>query len=70
MIRGQSVTVDFLQGGRKGQGHIKFEPQEVERLKELMRVKPVKSHTPESRRCPRQRRIYPGITVKLGRLDQ
>ncbi len=63
LIRGQPVTVDYFQGGRVGQGRIKIEPKEVERLKELMRVRP----RPErQRRPPTRRHRYPGITVELG----
>ena len=66
-IRGQPVTVDYLQGGPNGQGRIKIEAKEVERLKDLMRVRPQAIQSP---RRPRQPAIYPGITVKLGRPDQ
>jgi len=63
-IRGQSVTIDYYQGGPKGQGRIKIEATEVERLKELMRVKP---RIQKTRRPPKRVENYPGITVKLGR---
>ena len=62
-IRGQSVTINYYQGGRKGQGRIQIEAAEVDRLKELMRVRP----RPVPQRHPPQRRhFYPGITVELG----
>jgi hypothetical protein len=64
LIRGQPVTVDYLQSGGKGQGRIRIEAQEVERLKDLMRVHPRPS---EARRPPVQASRFPGITVKLGR---
>ena len=65
VIRGQPVTIDYLQGGAGGQGRIKIEAQEVERLKELMRVRP---HKRQRQRPPGARPgAYPGINVKLGR---
>ena len=63
IIRGVPVTVDYYQGGQKGQGRIKIEAREVERLKEAMRVRP---HPVRHRRPPRIRRHSPGITVQLG----
>jgi hypothetical protein len=63
VIRGQQVTVDYLQGGAKGQGRIKIDVREVERLKDLMRVHPHPSH---QRRLPTRQESYPGITVTLG----
>jgi len=64
VIRGQSVTVDYLQSGPQGQGRIRIEASEVERIKELMRVRP--QCAPPRR--PRVRRdTFPGITVPLGR---
>ncbi|MEN6494309.1 MAG: DNA-binding protein [Thermoguttaceae bacterium] len=62
VIRGQPVTIDYIQGGAKGQGRVKIEAEEIERLKELMRVRP---HAVRQRRTPTRRR-YPGITVELG----
>ncbi len=64
MIRGQAVTIDYLQGGPKGQGRIKIEAEEIERLKDLMRARPLRL---PPRRPPVRREVYPGITVKLGR---
>ena len=64
VIRGQSVTVDYFQAGRKGEGRIQIEPGEVERIRELMRVTPQRSIP---RRAPIRRNRYPGITVPLGR---
>lgn len=64
MIRGQCATIAYLQGGPKGQGRIKIEAGEIERLKDLMRVRP---HPPRQRSSPVQQAAYPGITVKLGR---
>jgi hypothetical protein len=63
VIRGQPVTVHYFQGGRRGQGRIRIEPDEIERLKELMRVRP---RPVRQRRPPTQQHHYPGITVELG----
>ena len=63
VIRGQPVAIDYFQCGPRGQGRIKIEAQEVERLKELMRVRP---RPARQRRPPARRRHYPGITVELG----
>ena len=65
-IRGQRVTVDYFQGGPRGQGRIRIEAGEVARLKELMRVKPTVAPV---RRTPIPRTSFPGITVKLGHPD-
>ena len=63
VIRGQPVTIDYFQGGPRGQGRIKIESHEVERLKEAMRVAPRRVR---KRRPPTRRHHYPGITVELG----
>lgn len=63
VLRGQPVTVDYLQGGPKGQGRIRIEAGEVERLKELQRVRP---RPVRQRRPPKRRDCYPGIYVELG----
>lgn len=65
-IRGQPVTVNYLQGGRRGQGRIQIEIAEIERLKEAMRVRP---QPKRKRRAPTKPMNYPGITVPLGRPD-
>ena len=64
IIRGQPVTIEYYQGGAKGQGRIRIAAAEVERLTELMRVRtqPVAPRRPYVQ--PRQ---FPGITVPLGR---
>jgi hypothetical protein len=67
VIRGQRVTINYLQGGPRGQGRIRIEVEEVERIKELMRVRP---QTVTTRRAPIRHEAYPGITVKLGRPDK
>jgi len=64
MLRGQSLAINYLQGGRRGQGRIRIEEREIERLKEAMCVKP-QSQVP--RRPPTQYQQFPGITVPLGR---
>lgn len=64
VIRGQKVAINYLQGGAKGQGRIKIEAKELDRIKDLMRVRP----QPISRRQPPLKTdSFPGITVKLGR---
>jgi len=63
VIRGRPVTIDYYQGGPRGQGRIKLEGQEVERIRELMRVLP---HPVQGRRPPTKRHHYPGIHVELG----
>jgi len=62
-IRGQPATINYYQGGRKGQGRIQIEAAEVDRLKELMRVRP---RSVRQRRPSQRRHFYPGITVELG----
>ena len=42
VIRGQQTAINYLQGGEKGQGRIKIAASEVERIKELMRVRPTR----------------------------
>lgn len=64
VIRGESVTIDYFQTGRRGQGRIRLEVDEVERLKNLFRVRPRK---PVTRREPIKPLAFPGITVALGR---
>lgn len=64
VIRGQSVAVDYYQGGPQGQGRIRIDAAEVERIKELMRVHPQPSPV---RPPPLRQSTFPGITVKLGR---
>lgn len=62
-IRGQFYTIEYFQGGRRGQGRIRIEVQEIERLKEAMRVRP---QLRRERRVPNKVQCYPGITVPLG----
>ena len=64
LLHGQPVTIQYFQSGARGQGRIKIEAQEVERLRDLMRVQP-RPHT--VRRPAIKQTQFPGITVKLGR---
>ena len=66
VIRGQAVTINYLQGGAQGQGRIRFEMAEVERLKDLLRVRP---QPLRPRGLPVRRNVFPGITVPLGKPD-
>ena len=63
-LRGKPVTINYLQGGAKGQGRIKIEAGEVQRLRDLMRVQPC---CQPLRKPPTNQLQFPGITVKLGR---
>jgi hypothetical protein len=65
VIRGRPVTVDYLQGGPKGQGRIRVEAAEVDRLRDLMRVRPAPVTPRRARAAPPT--AFPGITVPLGR---
>ena len=65
LIRGQLVTIEYLQGGANGQGRIRIEADEVERIKDLMRVRPSPrpARRPPSSRHPN----LPHIHFRLGR---
>ncbi len=65
-IRGQQVTIDYFQGGRRGQGRIKLSDHEVQRLLNLMRVQP---KPPRTRRSVPSKRSLQHITTTLGRPD-
>jgi len=67
LIRGQPVTISYFQGGPRGQGRIRIEASEIERLRELMRVTP-RAYVP--RRPAARPTAFPGITVPLGRPDR
>lgn len=62
-VRGQQVTIDYYQRGRRGQGRIQLKLQEVERLLSLMRVapKPARVHKRQKKQPQLQH-----ITTKLG----
>jgi hypothetical protein len=64
VVRGQPVTIDYLQGGPKGQGRIRIDTAEIERLNNLMRVRP-RRQLPRRSSAPRA--SFPGIIVELGR---
>lgn len=66
VLRGRSFTINYFQGGARGQGRIQIEKAEIERLREAMRVHP---QPVRQRRPPARIRHYPGITVPLGRPD-
>ena len=63
-IRGQPATIGYYQGGPRGQGRIRIDELEVERIRELMRVIPQAPHKANS---PLVRDRFPGIKVPLGR---
>jgi transposase-like protein len=64
VIRGQRVTIRYLQGGPKGQGRIRLAAGEVERIKGFMEVRPQATRL---RQPPVRANSFPGITVPLGR---
>lgn len=64
---GQAVTIAYFQGGPQGQGRIRIDAAEIERLLEFMRVRP---RALPMRRPIIHRAVYPGITVELGRPGQ
>ena len=66
VLRGQSTTIDYFQGGRRGQGRIMLQRMEVDRLLELMRVTPKPVREP---RTPKTIRELKHIKSKLGRPD-
>jgi hypothetical protein len=66
-LRGLPVTIEYFQGGARGQGKIMLEAKEIERLLALMRVRP----RPVSRRkLPTRKPTLQHITTKLGRPDE
>jgi len=65
-VHGRRVTIEFFQTGAKGQGRIRLEASEVDRIRELLRVKPTISL---QRRPMVPRRTFPHITAQLGRPD-
>ena len=65
-IRGQSVTISYYQGGHRGQGRIKIDHREVERLLSLMHVSP---QTKALQKKPAKKPALRHITAKLGRPD-
>jgi hypothetical protein len=67
VIRGQPATIAYYQGGPRGQGRIKLDPNEIDRIKGLMRVQP---RQPRQRSAPLRASAFPGIHVPLGRPDR
>ncbi len=65
-IRGEPVTIEYFQGGRRGQGRIKISEREVDRLLDLMRVYPSPKR---NRQPPKPKRTLKHITASLGRPD-
>ena len=65
-IRGEPVTIEYFQGGRRGQGRIKISEWEVDRLLNLMRVYPSPKR---NRQPPKPKRTLKHITASLGRPD-
>ena len=63
-IRGQPVTIDYYQGGRRGQGRIKIDVQETQRLLSMMRVSP---KVPGTRKQPTKKSTLQHISTRLGR---
>lgn len=66
-IRGRPITIEHYQTGARGQGRIRIDVREIDRLKDAMLVR---RSSPLERRLPIQPAHYPGITVKLGRPDR
>ncbi|WP_231740541.1 helix-turn-helix domain-containing protein [Thalassoglobus neptunius] len=66
-IRGEAVTVEYYQGGHKGQGRIRIDETEICRLLSLMKSQP----KPQRRRQIPKKNAAPfqHITAKLGRPD-
>lgn len=65
-IRGQSVSIEYYQGGIKGQGRIRISEMEIDRLLGLMRVQP-QAKKPRRSQSPKPKRLF--ITTPLGRPD-
>lgn len=63
-IRGQKVTIDYFQGGSRGQGRIRLSEAEINRLIQLMRVQPKPIL---QRRTQTSKRTLQHITTRLGR---
>lgn len=66
VLRGQEVTIEYFQGGRRGQGRIRILQSEVDRLLNLMKVRP---KSQPIRRSPRPNQPKRHITATLGRPD-
>jgi len=62
-IRGETVTIQYLQSGPAGHGRIRIASAEIDRIMECMRVRPTGT---VMGRPPMKQSDYPGITVPLG----
>jgi len=63
-IRGEPVTIEYLQSGPAGHGRIRIASGEIDRILECTRVRP---RGTVMRRPPLKQNDYPGINVPLGR---
>jgi len=63
-IRGEAVTIEYLQSGPAGHGRIRIGSAEIVKIMECMRVRPAGTVV---RHPPMKQSDYPGITVPLGR---
>lgn len=63
VLRGQNFTIEYFQGGAKGQGRIRITESEINRILDAMKARPRKI-------VPRKKSLshghFPGITVPLG----
>lgn len=66
VVRSQPYTIEYFQGGARGQGRIQIDASEIQRLRNAMRVRP---HSVRIRQPPQRTQHFPGITVPLGRPD-
>ncbi len=66
ILRGTPFTINYYQGGARGQGRIQIETSEIDRIKAAMRVRP---KAVPKRRQTVQSMHFPGITVPLGKPD-
>ncbi len=64
ILRGEAFTINYLQGGARGQGRIQIEQSEIDRIQDAMRVL---TKPKFKRSLPSRTQHYPGITVPLGR---
>lgn len=65
-ICGQNVTIVHYQTGPRGQGRIRIECEEIDRLLSIMRVSP---KPVAFQKKPAKKRALQHITAKLGRPD-
>ncbi len=65
-IRGQSLTIAYFQGGRRGQGRIRIAENEILRILATMQVTPKGAREPKGTNKTLE---LTHITTKLGRPD-